>query len=446
MSTTTGTTPQGPVPAIGIPDSQDYPRLVYTAPYFQTVPLADLIEQPVLEAVEAALPALVPPYVDAAAAAAVNARAVLRTGSTMSGPLYLAPAIPTQPSQAASMAYVDLMVSTAGVPEVPVVPSGQTWARQTGQWVPIDDSGASFLSLSGGTMAGPINMAGSVITNLPPLPVMPNGAAPASWVLSQIAAQSLYQGTWNLDTYMPDLTAPATHENGFTWIAVTTSLTGVVVTPAIPGLQGQTVFNGDTAIYSALAGQFQHVHSGGLTLDEASALFLSLSGGQMSGSLLLHANATQPTEAVTLQQMNTAVGNAGIGEAPVTGQLYGRNGQANSWSPVLALAGGTMTGAITLSGNAAQPLNAVPLQQLQSTVSAGVAPMVPLAGATMSGPLLLSGNATASLGAVPLQQMNAAIAAIPLGTVENSYKEMETRIVALEAEVAALKASAVLPR
>jgi hypothetical protein len=52
MSTTTGpgTAPQGAVPAIGIPDSIDIPRLVYAAPYYTQVPLAELIAPAVIEA------------------------------------------------------------------------------------------------------------------------------------------------------------------------------------------------------------------------------------------------------------------------------------------------------------------------------------------------------------------------------------------------------------
>jgi hypothetical protein len=417
MSTTvTPQAPQGPVPAIGVPNSQDYPRLVFTAPYFETVPLAELIEPAVIEAVEGALPSLVPPYVQDAANAAVQQNAVLLVGSTMTGPLFLSPTIPTQPSQAASMAYVDAMIATAGIPEVPPVPTGQTWARQTGQWVPISEEEGTFLPLAGGTMLGAINMSGNAITNLPALPVMPNGAAPAQWVLNQIAAASLYQGTWVPDTNTPDLTQPATHQNGFTWIVTTSTVGGVVVSQPIPGLQGQTVFNGDTVIYSAIAGQFQIIHGGGLSLEEAQALFLPLAGGQMSGALLLNANASQPTQATTLQQVQSLVATAGIPEAPADGQAYGRVGiSTGSWVPVLPLAGGILTGSLSLAGNASTALQAVPLQQLNSSL----ANYVPIAGGvTMTGPLTmgsaatltLAANAAANLQAVPLQQMTSVLA------------------------------------
>src|SRR5215475_674064 len=139
--------PQGDVAFIGIPDSMDIPRLVYCAPYFQQLPLAELIEPSVVEAVNAVLPSLVPPYVDAAAQAAVQAQAVLLVGSSMTGPLFLNPVMPTADAQAATKAYVDTMLSTAGIPEVPPVPVGQVWGRETGQWVPISQTGGTFLPL-----------------------------------------------------------------------------------------------------------------------------------------------------------------------------------------------------------------------------------------------------------------------------------------------------------
>jgi len=399
--------PSGNTAFIGIPDSEDIPRLVYCAPYFTQVPLAELIEPSVIEAVNNVLPSLVPPYVDAAAQAAVQQLAVLLTGSTMSGPLMLSPLMPTADSMAATKAYVDTMLSTAGVPEVPPVPSGQTWARQTGQWVPITPQTGVFLPLTGGSMQGNINMSGNTIQNMAAVPAMPNGAAPAQWVLNQIASVSLYQGTWNADTNVPDLTQLSTHVNGYTWIALTTAPGGVVIGPAIPGLQGQTVFNGDTIIYSTVQGEFKSIHAGGLTLPEADARYVQLAGSQMSGALLLNANATQPLQAVTYQQLQAFVPPGAVPEAPNDGQLYGRNGLTASWAPVLPLAGGILTGALTLSGNATANLNPVPLQQMTSAISAAVAGYVQLSGSTMTGLLVLSGNASANLNPVPLQQLNA---------------------------------------
>ena len=155
--------PQGPVPAVGIPNSQDYPRLVYTAPRFEVVAIADIIEPSVLEACEALLPTLVPPYVNQAAIDAVNATAVRRAGDTMTGPLNLSPVIPTADAMAASKQYVDTMIATGAIPEVPPVPSGQAWARETGQWVPIAGGGTvTNIATGAGLTGGPITATGTI--------------------------------------------------------------------------------------------------------------------------------------------------------------------------------------------------------------------------------------------------------------------------------------------
>lgn len=408
--------PTGPVPAVGIPNTQDYPRLVFTAPYFETVAIADIIEPSVMEAVENVLPSLIPPYVDAAVLAGVQQYSVLLTGSTMTGPLFLSPLMPTQPSQAASMAYVDAMLATAGIPEVPPVPQGQVWGRETGQWVPISEAGGTFLPLSGGTMQGIINMSGNTITNMAAVPALPNGAAPAQWVLNQIASVSLYQGTWDADTNAPDLTQLSVRVNGYTWIAITTSVSGVVVSQPIPGLQGLTVFNGDTIIYSTVAGQFQAIHAGGLSLPEADARYVQLAGSQMSGALLLNADASQPLQAVTLEQLQTAVANTVTPDAPADGQAYLRVGVGtNRWVPGLPLAGGILTGPLTLSGTVAGALQAVPYSQVQGMISSAVSGLLPISGGTMTGPIVLSGNATTNLNPVSLGQLNALLGAyLPL--------------------------------
>src|SRR5262245_34586316 len=408
--------PQG----AAIDSERDYPRLVFAAPYFTVVPIAEIIEPSVQEAVEGMLPSLVPPFVNDAANAAVANLAVLLTGSTMTGPLFVSPTMPTQPSQAASKAYVDTMLSTAGVPEVPAVPAGQIWGRKTGQWAALPTATPS-LPLSGGTMSGAINMAGNSIINLPAVPILPNGAAPAQWVLNQIAASTLYQGIWDADTNQPDLTQPSTHQNSFTWIAKTTSPTGVVSSPPIPGLQGLTVMNGDTAIDSAMAGQFQLLQAGGLTVTEADARYVALAGSTMTGPLMLSRDPVNAMEAATREWV---LSNTAFPEAPNDGQAYSRNGLAHSWVPTLPVSGGILTGALTLNGNASTGLNPVPLQQLTSTLGN----YVPIAGnVTITGPitmtgagsnLILNSNASANLQAVPLQQLTSVLAGYaPLGAL-----------------------------
>src|SRR5215467_7074003 len=156
-------TPSGPMPGPWLSyDSKDYPRLVFSAPRFEVIAIADIIQPSVLEAVQGMLPSLVPPYVTQAAQDAVNALAVRRVGDTMTGALMLSPTIPTAPTMAASKQYVDTQVATA-VPEVPAVPAGQSWARQTGQWVALSGGGTitgvtAGSGLSGGGVPGTVTI------------------------------------------------------------------------------------------------------------------------------------------------------------------------------------------------------------------------------------------------------------------------------------------------
>lgn len=55
-------------------------------------------------------------------------------------------------------------------------------------------------------------------------------------------------------------------------------------------------------------------------------------------------------------------------EAPIDGQIYGRDGATTSWDPVLPLSGGTLTGPLTLAGDAASALQPVTLQQVNAAL------------------------------------------------------------------------------
>lgn len=55
-------------------------------------------------------------------------------------------------------------------------------------------------------------------------------------------------------------------------------------------------------------------------------------------------------------------------EAPIDGQIYGRDGQTASWDPVLPLSGGTLTGPLTLAGDANSPLQPTTLQQVNQAL------------------------------------------------------------------------------
>lgn len=57
-------------------------------------------------------------------------------------------------------------------------------------------------------------------------------------------------------------------------------------------------------------------------------------------------------------------GGGGIPDAPTDGAIYGRNGETESWVPVLPLTGGTMQGPLVLNGDASQANQALPLGQV----------------------------------------------------------------------------------
>jgi len=69
--------------------------------------------------------------------------------------------------------------------------------------------------------------------------------------------------------------------------------------------------------------------------------------------------------------------NAAIAQAVATGDF-------------LPISGGTMTGALTLFGDATQPLHAVPLQQVNSAATGG--PFLALSGGNLTGPLGVAGQ------------------------------------------------------
>ncbi len=116
---------------------------------------------------------------------------------------------------------------------------------------------------------------------------------------------------------------------------------------------------------------------GALTQTQGDARYLRLAGGVLTGMLTLFADAASALQPVTLQQLNAKAG------------------------AYLPLAGGTLTGPLTLAGDGTLALHAVTLQQLNAKAGA----YLPLAGGTLTGLLTLSGNATLPLHAVPLQQL-----------------------------------------
>lgn len=115
-------------------------------------------------------------------------------------------------------------------------------------------------------------------------------------------------------------------------------------------------------------------------VNTAVATKLSLTGGTMTGPIVLPGNPTLNLEAAPKQYVDAANATR------------------------LALAGGTMTGAIVLAAD--------PTTALQASTKQYADTKVALAGGTMTGLLTLSGNPSANLQAAPKQYVDSAASAV----------------------------------
>jgi hypothetical protein len=148
------------------------------------------------------------------------------------------------------------------------------------------------------------------------------------------------------------------------------------------------------------------------TLQNALALapFLPLAGAHMAGPMYLYNDPTDvmmPATKGYVDARGGTGGGGGIPEAPADGTTYGRN--SGAWTSALALSGGTLTGPLLLAANPTAALGAV-TKQYADAIGTQATGAVQRAGDTMTGPLLLAANPTAALGAVSKQYADAALA------------------------------------
>lgn len=129
---------------------------------------------------------------------------------------------------------------------------------------------------------------------------------------------------------------------------------------------------------------------------------LMAKGGTIQAPLLLYGPPTANTEAADKLYVDSSVG--GIGEAPQNTTTYGRLNK--TWTPVLPLAGGVMTGPITLSGD---PVTGLQPATQQYVLAQTVGKYLPVAGGTMAGNLLLNADPTVPLGAVTKQYVDSKV-------------------------------------
>ena len=116
------------------------------------------------------------------------------------------------------------------------------------------------------------------------------------------------------------------------------------------------------------------------------APYLPLAGGELTGRLLLPGGDPGHLRAAVtqgwVQSYVEGESGAGLPEAPTDGEIYGRGNRL--WSSVLPLAGGVLTGALTLAGAPTVALHAASKAYTDSL------PFLPLAGGTLTGDLMLA--------------------------------------------------------
>lgn len=110
------------------------------------------------------------------------------------------------------------------------------------------------------------------------------------------------------------------------------------------------------------------VLDGALMAATATATYVKLAGSTMTGPLILSGPPTQALQAATKGYVDGNAGQGGIIDAPNDGVAYGRESQA--WVPVLPMSGGSLTGPLVLAGNATVSLGAVTLQQMDAALAA----------------------------------------------------------------------------
>jgi hypothetical protein len=111
------------------------------------------------------------------------------------------------------------------------------------------------------------------------------------------------------------------------------------------------------------------------------ANYLPLAGGVMTGPITLAADPTAPTQPATMRYVDAAVANL---DSSATGRF-------------LPLAGGTMTGPLVLAADPAAPMQPATRNYVDN------APFLRLAGGAMTGPLLLAGGPATANGAATRQ-------------------------------------------
>jgi uncharacterized membrane protein SpoIIM required for sporulation len=221
-----------------------------------------------------------------------------------------------------------------------------------------------YLPIGGGTMQGPLTLAGPPVTALQ--------AATKAYV--DAATGSFPDAPANGQTY-------GRHNNA--WATVLSlaggTMTGILTLAQNPVLALDAATKG---YVDGMAGGIPEAPSNGQAYGRSNAAWVTVvstaGGGIVAGPLQV---LTAPILATDVAN-KTYVDSHGFPEAPTNGTTYGRLNAA--WAAVLPLSGGTMTGVLTLAANPVNALDAATKGYVDSVSGGGGIPDAP-ANSTLYG-------------------------------------------------------------
>jgi microcystin-dependent protein len=198
---------------------------------------------------------------------------------------------------------------------------------------------------------------------------------------SQYAAGDLvvYQGV----AYRANTTIPPGPWNAAQWQLISAD-TSVLVQKTGDTMTGPLILDGPTpsSPNEAAAKAYVDAGDGAVTtaFQTADTHKVNKAGDTMAGILTLSADPANNLDAATKQYVDThaVIGPPSIPDAPDAAHTYGRIGGATpSWSPALPLAGGAVTGPITLPADPTTALAASTKQYVDNSIAAIPPPVVP---------------------------------------------------------------------
>lgn len=160
-----------------------------------------------------------------------------------------------------------------------------------------------------------VNVTGDAMTGLLSLSADPqtgSQAATKHYVDNAINLAGNYLGTWQVAANTPNINAGGTIDNA-NYVAVTANPAVAETVPAgVPGLAGQSVSNGDRIIWASSLSIWQVLRGASLTVATADGRYVQLAGSTMTGLLTLSGDPTSPLNPVTLQYLNAHSGGTTI--------------------------------------------------------------------------------------------------------------------------------------